>query len=78
MRAYRLTHADCRRSCPVGQEIAPVESQAQHILDDCCTDPDGLSWTSCAWNREGRYLTLDQLLSQSLNGCGSPGFPECR
>jgi hypothetical protein len=42
----------CRRPCPPdGGYLTPVEPQAAHILDDCCYDSTGDTWSSCAWNR---------------------------
>lgn len=77
MLAYRLSHAGCKRVCPVGERIEPIEPQADHILDDCCVDPNGLGWASCAWNGTGRFMTREQLLAAPLGGCGGPGYPDC-
>ena len=79
MLAWRLAHPDCARACPLGQLLQPVEPQSEHITEDCCNDPYGLSWASCAWNIEGRFLTREQLMrpSRYAGDCGSPGFPDC-
>ena len=75
----RLAESTCRRTCPLGDPIDPVEPQAEHILDDCCTDPMGLTWASCAWNASGRYMTAPELMATSRLGgsCGTDGYPDC-
>ena len=68
MLAWRLAHKDCP-DCRVGAEVS----------GECCTDLYGLTWSPCAWNAEGRYLTREQLMSpKRLAGCGTDGFPDCR
>ena len=63
----------CRRSCPVGETISQID-QGHDFDADCCKDPAGVSWTSCAWNADGKRMTLQQLVDPvriaSFTDCG--------
>lgn len=75
MLAWRLAHPDYLRACPVGSAIEPLDDPAR----DGCDDPYGLSWSSCAWNAEGRYMSTSELMSPARLGgsCGTDGFSDC-
>ena len=79
MLAFRLQDSECRRTCPIGEYLPPVEPQDEHVLDDCCTDPFGLTWSSCAWNSSGRHMTRAELMDPKRLGdsCGGDGLPDC-
>lgn len=79
MLAYRLSHTECERTCPVGHAIDPVEPQETHVFADCCIDPLGITWSACAWNVDGRYMSPEQLMESSrlAGNCGGDGFPDC-
>jgi len=75
----RLAHPACARTCPLGQHLDPVEPVADRVLADCCNDPIGLTWSSCAWNSAGRYASFADLTAEtriSSVGCGA-GLPAC-
>ena len=76
MRAYRVSHSRCRRMCPVGQSIDDLDNH-KDPLADCCVDPNGIGWSSCAWNGSGQYMTWKQLMAAPLPGCGGDGYPDC-
>ena len=75
----RLASPGCKRLCPVGGYLDPVEPQAARVLEDCCYDPMGLTWASCAWNASGRYMTVPELMAPARLGgsCGTDGYPDC-
>lgn len=83
MLAYRLANGGCKRTCPVGRYLDPFVTSVHQAFDrdavlaDCCIDPNGLGWSSCAWNSSGRFATREQLLAAPLNGCGGDGYPDC-
>lgn len=81
MLAHRLSAATCARVCPVGRYLAPVPEEPgnAHTLDDCCVDPFGLTWSSCAWDAAGQHLTRAELMDPArLDGfCGGDEFPDC-
>lgn len=73
MLAYRQHHglAVCGMECPIG-EVIDTPTKA-----DCCVDPNGTTWSTCAWNGAGRFATREQLASAPLHGCGGEGYPDC-
>lgn len=82
MLAARLASPGCKRACPVGERIEPVEPQAERILDDCCYDPGGITWSACAWNSSGRRMSLAELVAPgrfaAMEDCGTDGWPDCK
>lgn len=73
MLAHRLATGAtyCSEACPVGEHIDDTVG--------CCVDPFGLTWSICAWNGTGRYMSPEQLMDPSrLKGdCGGDGYPDC-
>lgn len=78
-RAARIASATCKRQCPVGRDLASVGPQADHILEDCCVDPEGLGWSSCAWNGCGRdeACRRDHDATVLAATCGGDGARAC-
>lgn len=94
MRIARL--AEGLKSCPVmcvtgypmwDANTPPPSQEWLHLwgwthLPDCCTDELGDTWSACAWNARGQYLTRAQLLDPTrlAGNCvdDSPAWPDCR
>ena len=81
MRWHRLHDpGNCARACPIGNAVTPIGSGSTSA--DWCCDPEGIAWTSCAWNSSGRFMSLAQLIDptriESYGDCG-PGsdWPNC-
>lgn len=78
----RLASPGCKRACPVGGHLDPVEPQATHVLEDCCYDPGGIEWSSCAWNSSGSRMSLAELVAPerfaAMEDCGTDGWPDCK
>jgi hypothetical protein len=79
LRARLTDPGRCMRTCPMDAEITPIEPQAEHILEDCCMDENGIGWSSCAWNVSGRGMSRAQIMDPArvATGCGGPGWPDC-
>ena len=59
--AARLAHPSCPRSCPVGEYLSAPDSDEPL---DCCYDPIGMTWSRCAWNTAGRYMSRAALVER--------------
>lgn len=81
MLAYRYAHGllVCERECPIGHELPYDPTLAYTPVTQCCVDPNGMTWSLCAWNGAGRFATLAQLMDPTrLRGdCGGDGYPDC-
>lgn len=63
----------CRRICPPNKTLGPSEYEQNNksekvwqtiILEDCCIDEQGQSWSSCAWSM---HVLAKIVGSQSFN-----------